>query len=66
MPNPIRVRNISTSGVYKPLQDAPFGPETMMEIAKLLNGANIPNILWGNSLFDIYGVPTGDIVRLYI
>lgn len=55
---------MSELGVHKPLQNAPFGPEIMMAIAKLLNKANIPNILWGNSLLDIYGVPTGDIVSI--
>jgi hypothetical protein len=33
----------------------------MMEIAKLFNRANIPSILWGNSLLDIYCIPTGEM-----
>ena len=40
-----------------------FGPELMMEITNILNQAKIPSILWGTSLLDIYGLPTGDVVR---
>lgn len=54
----------SSSKVHHVLKDRPFEPDTLMEIVHILNGANIPSILWGNSLLDIYGVPTIDFVCL--
>lgn len=30
----------------------------VVSVAKLLDAYNIPNLLWGNYLLTIYGVPT--------
>ncbi|KAI9845427.1 MAG: hypothetical protein M1837_004905 [Sclerophora amabilis] len=43
-----------------------FGPRIMMNIASLLNQAHISNVLWGNSMIDIYGVPTIDIDMSFV
>lgn len=54
----------STTKIQYTLKDKPFEPNTMMKIVNLLNSAEIPSILWGNSMLDIYGVPTIDLVCL--
>jgi len=54
---------MSYSSIHNVLKDKPFGPKTMEETVEVLNHASIPSILWGNSLLDIYGVPTCDIAE---
>ncbi|TGO43689.1 hypothetical protein BCON_1072g00020 [Botryotinia convoluta] len=58
---PKRDMSSSSTKVNNVLKDKPFEPNTMMEIVDLLNSADIPSILWGNSMLDIYGVPTIDL-----
>jgi hypothetical protein len=38
--------------------DYPFNRELTAKLADLLNKGNVENVLWGNSLLDIYGIPT--------
>ena len=53
---------VPKSGTATFLRDQPFGPDLLINIASLFDRAGIAHVLWGNSLLDIYGVPTGDIV----
>ncbi|EEP76236.1 predicted protein [Uncinocarpus reesii 1704] len=48
------------------LKDARFCTPTMIKVASLLNSVDIPNILWWNSVIDIYGIPTGDIEMSFV
>jgi hypothetical protein len=45
------------------LKKMPFGRKMVAAASDLLNKNMVENVLWGNSLLDIYGVPTVVWVR---
>lgn len=43
-----------------------LGGKLVMRFCQILNSAGVPNVLWGNYLLTIYGVPTiTDVCTLF-
>ena len=49
-----------------PVEAESLDAKFVARISRLLNDAGVPNLLWGNYLLTVYGIPTIIDVRVFL